>query len=201
MALKPIHQPVRMRRYLPAVVAVASFLAGATPVAQSLADVARKEEERRKTVKEAGKVYTNKDLGSAPLAPPAMAIPPLDTSTSPAPAGGSNDSNASAVEPAEGEPEVKDQAYWAGRMKELRAQVERDQTLLDAMQSRINALTTDFVNIADPAQRSVIETNRQKALAELERLRKSVVELRTTQKIADLEEEARRANVPPGWLR
>ena len=199
MAVKPIHQSARMRRYLPAVVAVASFLAGTTSVAQSLADVVRKEEERRKTVKEAGKVYTNKDLGSTPLAPPATAIPPPDTSTSPAPAGGSNDSNASAVEPAESEPEVKDQAYWAGRMKELRAQVERDQTLLDAMQSRINALTTDFVNIADPAQRSVIEMNRQKALVELERLRKSVLE--TTQKIADLEEEARRANVPPGWLR
>ena len=30
--------------------------------AQSLADVAKKEEERRKTKPEAGKVYTNKDL-------------------------------------------------------------------------------------------------------------------------------------------
>ena len=33
---------------------------------QSLADVAKKEEERRKTVKAAGKVYTNKDLGALP---------------------------------------------------------------------------------------------------------------------------------------
>ncbi len=33
---------------------------------QSLADVAQKEEERRKTVKPASKVLTNKDLGAVP---------------------------------------------------------------------------------------------------------------------------------------
>ena len=36
------------------------------------------------------------------------------------------------------------------------------------MQTRINALTTDFVNRDDPAQRAVIEHDRQKALAELD---------------------------------
>ena len=68
------------------------------------------------------------------------------------------------------------------------------------MQTRINALTTDFVNRDDPAQRAVIERNRQKALAELaqpdeERLPDD------KKAIADFEEEARRAGVPPGWLR
>ena len=36
--------------------------------AQSLADVAKKEEERRKAVKESGKSYTNSDLHSVPPA-------------------------------------------------------------------------------------------------------------------------------------
>lgn len=192
-----------MRRDFPVVAVVVSLLAGVAPVAQTLADVARKEEERRKSVKQAGKVYTNKDLGGGSVAPLAAPVPPSGTSTPATPAtpgGGSAgpSPNAPGAKPEDKEP-AKDQAYWAGRMKDLRAQVERDQTLLDAMQTRINALQADFVNIDDPAQRSVIETNRQKALAELERLRKSVLE--TTQKIADLEEEARRANVPPGWLR
>jgi len=45
--------------------------AGAVPVAaQSLADVARKEGERRQTVKGgAGKTYTDKDLKSVPAPP------------------------------------------------------------------------------------------------------------------------------------
>jgi hypothetical protein len=55
------------------------------------------------------------------------------------------------------------------------------------------------VNRDDPAQRAVIERDRQKALAELGRLKTSVLETRKA--IADLEEEARRAGVPPGWMR
>ena len=64
---------------------------------------------------------------------------------------------------------------------------------------RINALTTDFVNRDDPAQRGVLASDRQKATAELERLKKSIAD--TTRAIPALEEEARRANVPAGWLR
>ena len=67
------------------------------------------------------------------------------------------------------------------------------------MQTRINALTTDFVNRDDPAQRSVIEQNRNKSIAELARLNTSVKD--TQKAIDDLLEEARRAGVPPGWLR
>ena len=54
-----------MRVYISAIIA-ALILAGSPAVlrAQSLADVARKEQERRKTVKPAGKVLT-KDLGGA----------------------------------------------------------------------------------------------------------------------------------------
>jgi archaellum component FlaC len=51
----------------------------------------------------------------------------------------------------------------------------------------------------DPVKRSGVERDRQKALAELERLKKEVKDV--TKSISDIEEEARRANVPPGWLR
>ena len=95
---------------------------------------------------------------------------------------------------------VKDQAYWAGRLKALQDALSRDQTYADAMQTRINALTTDFVNRDDPAQRAVIETRSPEGAR---RARSPEQERRRTTKkaIADLEEEARRAGVPPGWLR
>jgi hypothetical protein len=70
---------------------------------------------------------------------------------------------------------------------------------LEALQSRINALTTDFVNRDDPAQRAVIEQDRKKALTELERVRREIAD--RTKAIADLEEQARKAGVPAGWLR
>jgi len=162
---------------------------GSAVSAQSLGDVARKEEARRKSVP-ATKVYTNKDLGEVKEAPaPAPATPSAATPAAPAPA----------ASDAKDKGPVKDQAYWAGRMKGLQGQLERDQNYADAMQTRINALTTDFVNRDDPAQRSVVERDRQKSIAELARLKKSIDEGKKA--IADLEEEARKAGVPPGWLR
>lgn len=162
----------------------------ATARAQSLADVAHKEEERRKTAKPATRVLTNKDLVAVtapPLTPPSDAKPP-DAATTAKPA----------APPADEGP-VKDQAYWSGRMKELRTQLDRDQTYSEALQTRINSLSADFVNRDDPAQRSVIERDRQRAVNELARLTKAITDGK--QAVADLEEEARRAGVPPGWLR
>ena len=195
-----------MRAHHFTVVTAAAFLLTAmTAQAQSLADVARKEEERRKATPEAAKVYTNKDLNAAPApSTPAAgtkdtkdtkdakdAKDPKDTKDAKDPKA-ANDANGK-------EPVAKDKAYWSGRLKKLQDQVEQNQGLVEAMQTRINALSTDFVNRDDPAQRSVIERDRQKALSELTRLKQAVVDGKKA--IADLEEEARRAGVPPGWLR
>ena len=84
-------------------------------------------------------------------------------------------------------------------MKDLRTQLERDEITVEAIQTQINSLSADFVNRDDPAQRAVIERNRQRALGELDRLKKAIEGSKKA--IADLEEEARRASVPPGWLR
>jgi len=161
--------------------------------AQTLADVAKKEEERRKTVRTPAKVYTNKDLTALPAGseppPPAVA----GTPATPAADADKADKDAKDKGPA------KDQSYWAGRLKALQSQVERDQNYADAMQTRINSLTRDFVNRDDPAQRAVLERDRQKSLAELARLKKSIADAKKG--LADLDEEARRAGVPPGWLR
>lgn len=176
------------------IVTIVALAAGVAPVpAQSLADVAQKEQERLKTVKPAGKVLTNKDLGSAlPAAgtPPADPLPAADAATTTKPT--------EPVREKEKTP-VRDQAYWSGRLKELRTQLDRDQTYAEALQTRINSLTADFVNRDDPAQRSVIERDRQRAASELDRLTKAIADGKKA--IADLEEEARRAGAPPGWLR
>jgi hypothetical protein len=165
--------------------------------AQSLADVARKEEERRKTVSQPGKTYTNKDLRPAPspAAPPAAAAEPKADEKA---ASEKEAPKAAAPGDAAKEP-VKDKAYWTARLKAAQEQLERDQTYADALQSRINALITDFVNRDDPAQRDVIERDRLRAIAELDRLKKAIPNDKKA--IDDLLEEARRAGVPPGWLR
>jgi hypothetical protein len=185
-----------------ALATAALLIIAAVPVfAQSLADLAKKEEERRKKIQEPAKVYTNKDLMPAPASSTPPAAPAADGAApapTPAPAPGAP-GDAPKDAPEKDKEPAKGQAYWAARMKGLRDDVARNETYAEALQTRLNALQTDFVNRDDPAQRAVIEQNRQKAAAELDRLKKSIIDGK--KKIADLEEEARRAGVPPGWLR
>jgi len=164
-------------------------------LAQSLGDVARKEEERRKENKKPAKLYTNKDLGSAPLPPP------LPAAQAAQPASGKDDKakDAEKTKDQDKDDKTKDQAYWSSKKKALVQQLDRDQTYADALQSRINGLATEIISRDDPAQRTTLSRDRAKAAAELERLQKSIQDDKKA--ISDLDEEARRAGVPPGWLR
>jgi len=177
--------------------------------AQSLGDVAKKEEERRKAVPAGVKVYTNKDLPSVP-ASAAQPSPDSDKAADADKADASTDKSAdksadkssgdkAADKAAKGAESAKDQKFWRDRMDAARLALDRDSGYAEAMQTRINALTTDFVNRDDPAQRGIVERDRQRALSELDRLKKQVLDDRKA--ISDIEEEARRAGVPPGWLR
>jgi hypothetical protein len=178
------------------------FALAAPLAAQSLADVARAEEARRKSVKGQGKVYTNDTLrgpdGAEPAAPPpeaapAAATPEAATSDKPAATPG-----AKPPAPRAGEP-VRDEKYWRGRLAGARDALSRSQNFADALQSQINALYTEFVNMDDPIQRSLIEKKRLASIAEQDRVKADIT--RQTKAIADIEDEARRANVPAGWLR
>ncbi|HEY6213014.1 MAG TPA: hypothetical protein VIW45_12055 [Vicinamibacterales bacterium] len=167
----------------------------APALAQTLADVARKEEERRKEIKQPAKVITNTDLkpGMQPTSPA-----PAGSETAPAAKNDKKDDKAATTDkPSADAP--KDQAYWSGRKKALQTTLDRDSSYADALQVKINALTADFVNRDDPAQRSKIEQDRNKALAELDRLKKTIDADKKA--LIDLDDEARKAGVPPGWLR
>ncbi|MEO8259355.1 MAG: hypothetical protein ABI868_18555 [Acidobacteriota bacterium] len=179
-------------------IAVALSISAATPLAaQSLGEVARREEARRKEIRQPARVYTNKDLTHVPPPVPAAAPAAGETPATPLPA---DTTAAGERAPDAAEPgAARDQKYWSKRMRDLVVQLDRDQIYVGALQSRINVLTTDFALRDDPAQRAVITRERERAIDELDRLQ--LVIDRTTTAIADLEEEARRASVPPGWLR
>jgi len=168
---------------------MATALAAATASAQSLGDIAKKEEARRKAVAKAGKIYTNDDLGSSETVAQPAAPAPAASPAQPKPE----------EKPAAEQGPKKDEAYWRARIAEARKGLDRAKTFHDALQSRINALSADFAARDDPAQRGVISSDRQKSLAELERVKKEIADF--TKQIGDIEDEARKAGVPPGWLR
>ena len=193
-------------RSLVPLLAVALLAVGLAPVvAQSLGDIAKKEEERRKAIKHPSRVITNDDLKPVP--------PPLPLSGTPEAAAAADRAAEKVSDKGvlegdhknaddgkdKGSAVRKDQKYWSGRRKDLATQLERDQSYSDALQTKIDALTADFANRDDPLQRAAIARERQRSLDELDRLKKAIQDDKKA--ISDFEEEARRAGVPPGWLR
>jgi hypothetical protein len=183
------------------VVALAALAVGVSAAsAQSLGEVARKEQQRRKTTaKTSGKTYTNRDLGPGGTRPQAPPAPASQTAGPGGAAATDADKAKAAATPAAPKDPRETEEYWRERMEGAQAELQRNEMFLEALQSRVNALTTDFVNRDDPAQRAVVATDRQKALVEMERTKELVAKIK--QQIADIEEEARQAGVPPGWIR
>jgi hypothetical protein len=218
MSFEPISRSADMRFLaralcgLIAAVAVASGFVRTLP-AQTLADIAKQEEERRKDLKNHSKIITNKDLRGQVVGPPPVAAgqtagaddskePATDSSKDAAKDGSKDaakDGSKEGAKDAANAEGAKGESYWRERMKTLQTALDRDQTHLDALQSRINALTTEFVNRDDPAQRSRIEGDRQKSLAELDRLKKQVEDDKKA--IAAAQTEGRRAGAHADWLR
>lgn len=191
-------------------------LATTPGLSAQLGSVAKKEAERRKTAP-SGKVYTNDSLSPAPE--PSSAPATSGSDAAPA-ASSSSDTDKSATDksttdksaadttdkaapskqvsadPAE---RKKEEAEWRERIKNEREALERAKSYADALQIKINSLNTDFVNRDDPVQRAAIAAERDKSLAEMDRLKKEIAE--HTKKIAAIQQDARRAGAPPGWVR
>ena len=172
-------------------------LCGSQVAAQPLAEIARREKLRREALAEkaktdstAPKVYTNADLrGGGRLTTSSVEAPSPTTSatgTDPRPT-------------AEGTLVAADEDQWRSRINAVQQARDRAQLMAEALQNRVDGLWAEFTSRDDPAQRTVIEGNRQAALEELANTNTQIEEL--TQQIADIREEARQANVPPGWLR
>jgi hypothetical protein len=191
------------------VIAITITLAVACPLMASaqvsstvpLAEVARKEEARRKTAKKATRVITNANLAANEVNLPPKSMPSFAGSSNATPSNtspGSPTIPGGKVEPAT-TAGGKDQAFWQNRLKAAMDDLNRTQMFADSLQTKINSLRTDFVNRDNRVEREKIQMDLNASLAELEKLNKEIVEKRKA--VSAVEEEARKAGVPPGWLR
>jgi len=169
--------------------------------AQSLGELAKKEQERRKALPAAKKVYTDDDLKKIAAASGISTDDPARPADAPKPADGT--APAKNGDPAKADKDKGDTAMgetqWRAKMTAARDSLRRNEMFAEALQSRINGLTADFTARDDPYQRAQIADQRQKALAELDQVKKDIDGSKKA--ISDIEEDARRANVPPGWIR
>ena len=160
----------------------------------TLADAARYEAIRRAITPPATRSLTMADL---PAADPAAKVPdlpakpessPVTAADTPAKA---DDSALKGTEPTEAE--------WRAKMAAARSALERDEVLAEAMQGRVNSLTTESLNRDDPAQREEILRQRSRALAELDRITLQIAADKLA--IVSIEDDARKKGIPPGWIR
>ena len=104
-----------------------------------------------------------------------------------------------------GDPSQKDavpgdsEKVWRSRAADARAAIVRDDARIVELEGRVALLEREAASRDDPAQRAVIRGDLVQALADLDRARRT---LEADRRASDrLKEDARRADVPAGWLR
>ena len=195
-----------MKHVCTVMVAAGLLCVGAAAQAQSLADVARQEQERRKTIKEPARVYTEADVQkSAPLTTGA-ARPAAAADASGAAASGAKDGVAPSAEAksaeASGEKEKaapKDEAGWRERVQQARDELARSRRLLSAMEQQLISMGIQASSAAIAGRPVPDPSRQQEATREVERLRAEVDKFSTA--LTTIEEQARSSGIPPGWVR
>jgi hypothetical protein len=177
-----------MKLVIGSVVAGILIAGAASAGAQSLADVARSEEARREKIAKPSKVYTDADVQKyAPATPGAQAAATTVTAL---------DANGKPVgqqAAAEGLP--SDEAGWRARMQSARDGLDRNKLLLGALEQQARAAAR---RAGTPEGDEPADDGSSRA-AEIKRLKAEMDTFRAT--LANAEEDARKAGVPPGWVR
>ena len=190
-----------IRSGLRAAVAVVLLAGHATSgAAQSLADVARREAERRQQVP-SGRVYTDGDLEPVDTA---STPGPQTSAAPPSPSGGETadtqpaTSQAPPVDNLGKEPvivkgrEKRDEQYWRKLMKDLRARVERANANVAAQEARLAEIDGGEQTPTRVRERDVVTESLTRAQRDARSL---------TEELARFTTRARMAKVPDEWIR
>jgi len=189
--------------------AVLALLLGAPSAsrAQSLGDVAKKEQEKQekkkkeKSGKPPAKVYTEEDLKKARESESgAVTVLPENGNL----ASGAASSGDDEVVSGEGRPpggRRRTEAYWRDRATRARDAVNEADAKVKDLEARVVALRNDMnpVNTQDPNRLQTRDRDLREAIDSLDAARRDADAARKA--VADLEEEARRAGALPGWVR
>jgi hypothetical protein len=166
--------------------AILSWLAAP---AHSLNEVAQKEAFRRQLLPKAKVSVSGTGMpgGAVPPSPT-----PASTAAAPAAASANTPPNAAADH-------RTDESWWRKRFADAHAALDRDQASAEALQTKINGLQRDVVNHDNPIQQGKLRDDLTKALADLEKAKTQITDDQTA--IQSIQDEARRMDVPPGWVR
>jgi hypothetical protein len=172
----------------------------ALALGQSLAEAARKERERREKLRKSGtaaRTVTEEELASAKgqLANEPEKAPPATDAKAAETSGESGQPRKATPQPSEEQVRKAQEAQWRGRAAEARRRIDLAEARHLELQSQILFGQPEMmdesgrVTIHSPQQMKEMADQAEAEVAEAKKA------------LDDLLEEARRARVPPGWLR
>jgi hypothetical protein len=144
------------------------------------------------------KVYTNEDLPKEPSPAPSARPGGRGTVTVIGPEGQAPVIPEEPAGPVE--PEATEQ-FWRERADSIRNNISTIEQQMATLQERISELRNDRgqANAMDPNREQTRQARIAEAQAEYDRAAADLERVRQT--LTDLAEEARRKNIPPGWIR
>jgi hypothetical protein len=151
--------------------------------------------------KDPGHVFTNADLPEQPVAVPSPSAAPGGAGRGSVNVLGSAAAPVAAPSPSGPVAPETTEAYWRERATERRREVGRAEQRVPPLEQRVADLRNDRnpTNVMDPNREQNRQAQLAQAIADLERAKGDVE--RAKQALTDLEEDARRKSIPPGWLR
>ena len=158
--------------------------------AQSVADVARQERARRQNLR-SKIVVTNSSMKPAEPAAPAgdLSAQPADATETPKGDGAKPATSSS-----------RDEKWWRQQFETARQDLKRAEDQITVLQLELNRANRDLLQRSDIYNReNVIGAEIAQINTKIEAAQKNAEAAR--QKITQLEDEMRRAGVPPGWGR
>jgi hypothetical protein len=170
--------------------------------AQSLGEIAKREEEKKKkSSKPPAKVYTEEDLKKARESGSGTVnvLPEIAGSSGPA---ASQRPSASDGAPAGGEGgSPRDEKYWRAEAARRRDAIKVAESKVQMLEAQVAGLRSDMspTNTQDPNRLQNQDRELRQALDNLEAAHHDLDAAR--QSLANLDDEARRAGAPPGWVR
>jgi len=169
--------------------------------AQSLADLAKKEKERRAEIKD-NRVITKEEAEKYRTSDPEPAAP--ENPSGDAEASKTEGESAKAAQSNKADPdeptdfEGRPESFWRKTMTEARQKVKDLKNEANALQVTVSDLQTKFYNMDDGFKRETIQRELQKTYY-MQDLNKENLK-KAEDALQDLEKEARKSGALPGWI-
>jgi hypothetical protein len=191
-------------KYFAAMLSAAIFIAIVSiGYAQSLADIAEKEKQRREEITETPEAITNDEIpkftgGSVSTATP-VEVQSAETDSQKSEEDTETAGQEKKIDPDEpvdfmGRPE----SYWRETMAAAHKKLKDLENEANVLTLRMNDLQTQFYNVDDGFRREAVQKEIQKTYYEQDLNKENLTKAK--EELEDLEKEARKSGALPGWI-